>query len=66
MDKSVDATRQKFQSVRAGRATPSLLDRINVEYLVGVVVNANTQGDRPVIKAGSLPGAQAPYRTGGQ
>jgi ribosome recycling factor len=32
MDKSVDATRQKFQSVRAGRATPSLLDRINVEY----------------------------------
>ena len=32
MDKSVDATRQKFQSVRAGRATPSLLDRIAVEY----------------------------------
>ena len=32
MDKSVEATRQKFQSVRAGRATPSLLDRINVEY----------------------------------
>ena len=32
MDKSVDATRQKFQSVRAGRATPSLLDRISVEY----------------------------------
>jgi ribosome recycling factor len=32
MDKSVDATRHKFQSVRAGRATPSLLDRINVDY----------------------------------
>jgi len=32
MDKSVDATRQKFQSVRAGRASPSLLDRINVDY----------------------------------
>ena len=32
MDKSVEATRQKFQSVRAGRASPSLLDRINVEY----------------------------------
>lgn len=32
MDKSVEATRQKFLSVRAGRATPSLLDRINVEY----------------------------------
>jgi len=32
MDKSVEATRQKFTSVRAGRANPSLLDRINVEY----------------------------------
>ena len=32
MDKSVDATRLKFQSVRAGRASPSLLDRINVDY----------------------------------
>jgi ribosome recycling factor len=28
----VEATRQKFLSVRAGRANPSLLDRINVEY----------------------------------
>jgi ribosome recycling factor len=32
MDKSVDATRQKFQSVRTGRASPSLLDRISVDY----------------------------------
>ena len=32
MDKSVDATRGKFGSVRTGRASPSLLDRINVEY----------------------------------
>ena len=32
MDKSVEATRLKFQSVRAGRANPSLLDRINVDY----------------------------------
>jgi ribosome recycling factor len=32
MDKSVEATRQKFQSVRAGRANPALLDRIHVEY----------------------------------
>jgi ribosome recycling factor len=32
MDKSVEATRQKFTSVRAGRANPSLLDRITVEY----------------------------------
>jgi ribosome recycling factor len=32
MDKSVDATRQKFGSVRTGRASPSLLDRITVDY----------------------------------
>jgi ribosome recycling factor len=32
MDKSVEATRQKFQSVRTGRASPSLLDRILVDY----------------------------------
>ncbi len=32
MDKSVDATRGKFGSVRTGRASPSLLDRIMVEY----------------------------------
>ncbi len=32
MDKSVDATRQKFGSVRTGRATPHLLDRITVDY----------------------------------
>ena len=32
MNKSVEATRQKFGSVRTGRASPALLDRINVEY----------------------------------
>jgi ribosome recycling factor len=32
MDKSVEATRQKYQSVRAGRANPNLLDRISVDY----------------------------------
>ena len=32
MDKSVDATRGKFGSVRTGRASPALLDRIMVEY----------------------------------
>ena len=32
MDKSVDATRQKFGSIRTGRATPALLDRIMVDY----------------------------------
>ena len=32
MDKSVEATRGKFGSVRTGRASPNLLDRINVDY----------------------------------
>ena len=32
MAKSVDATRSKFGSVRTGRASPNLLDRIVVEY----------------------------------
>jgi ribosome recycling factor len=32
MAKSVEATRQKFQSVRTGRANPSLLDRVSVDY----------------------------------
>ena len=32
MAKSVDATRSKFGSVRTGRASPSLLDRITVDY----------------------------------
>jgi ribosome recycling factor len=32
MARSVDATRGKFGSVRTGRATPALLDRIMVDY----------------------------------
>jgi ribosome recycling factor len=32
MAKSVEATQQKFNTVRAGRASPSLLDRIVVDY----------------------------------
>jgi ribosome recycling factor len=32
MAKSVESTRHEFGSVRTGRATPALLDRINVEY----------------------------------
>ena len=32
MSKSVEATRGKFGSVRTGRASPSLLDRIMVDY----------------------------------
>lgn len=32
MLKSVDSTREKFASVRTGRASPSLLDRVMVDY----------------------------------
>ena len=32
MDKSVEAVRHEFNSVRTGRASPALLDRIHVEY----------------------------------
>lgn len=32
MGKSVEATRHEFGSVRTGRATPALLDRVMVEY----------------------------------
>ena len=32
MDKSVDSIRQEFGSVRTGRASPALLDRIQVYY----------------------------------
>src|SRR3954462_8457986 len=32
MAKSVDATQGEFNSVRTGRASPSLLDRIQVDY----------------------------------
>jgi ribosome recycling factor len=32
MGKSVEATRGEFNSVRTGRASPALLDRINVDY----------------------------------
>ena len=32
MSKSVEATRHEFGSVRTGRASPALLDRISVDY----------------------------------
>ena len=32
MDKSVEATREHLNTVRTGRASPALLDRVNVEY----------------------------------
>ena len=32
MQKSVDATKSEFSTVRTGRASPHLLDRVNVDY----------------------------------
>jgi ribosome recycling factor len=32
MDKSIEATHQEFNSIRTGRASPALLDRINIDY----------------------------------
>jgi ribosome recycling factor len=32
MDKSVEATHEHFNSVRTGRATPALLDRVQIDY----------------------------------
>lgn len=32
MEKSIDSTRHRFASVRTGRASPALLDRIMVDY----------------------------------
>ena len=32
MDKSIEATHQEFNSVRTGRASPALLDRIAIDY----------------------------------
>ncbi|MDQ4082327.1 MAG: ribosome recycling factor [Actinomycetota bacterium] len=32
MDRSIDATRSEFNSVRTGRASPALLDRIQIDY----------------------------------
>ncbi|HEV8249915.1 MAG TPA: ribosome recycling factor [Gaiellaceae bacterium] len=32
MDRSVEATHTEFNSVRTGRASPALLDRVHVEY----------------------------------
>jgi ribosome recycling factor len=32
MDRSIEAAREHFNTVRTGRASPALLDRINVDY----------------------------------
>ena len=32
MDKSIESTHQEFNSIRTGRASPALLDRISIDY----------------------------------
>ena len=32
MDRSIEATHQEFNSIRTGRASPALLDRISIDY----------------------------------
>jgi ribosome recycling factor len=32
MDKSIEATHQEFNSIRTGRASPALLDRVTIDY----------------------------------
>jgi ribosome recycling factor len=32
MDRSIEATHHEFNSIRTGRASPALLDRINIDY----------------------------------
>ncbi len=44
MHKSVEAIRHEFGSVRTGRASPALLDRIVVDYY-GAVDAAQAAGD---------------------
>ena len=72
MDKSVEATRTKFQSVRAGRASPSLLDRISVDYY-GAILRAYYDGKQTFLqqvehsrnyRAGDLWGSVGTWASG--
>ncbi|TBL77761.1 ribosome recycling factor [Paenibacillus thalictri] len=54
MDKALGALRKDLASLRAGRATPSLLDRIQVEYYgaltpVNQLANINTPDSRTLM-----------------
>lgn len=54
MDKAVGALRKELSSLRAGRATPALLDRIQVEYYgamtpVNQLANINTPDSRTLM-----------------
>ncbi|MNW23581.1 Ribosome-recycling factor [compost metagenome] len=54
MDKAIQALRRDLATLRAGRATPSLLDRIQVEYYgaptpVNQLANINTPDSRTLM-----------------
>ena len=54
MDKAIGALRRDLTSLRAGRATPSLLDRIQVEYYgamtpVNQLANLTTPDSRTLL-----------------
>ena len=63
MSKSVEATNHEFGSVRTGRASPALLDRVHVEYY-GVSTprsrTAATWAATARTRSGSVPYSRSP------
>ena len=54
MEKTIDAVREKFNTVRTGRASPKILDRINVEYYgtltpLNTIANASTPDSQTIV-----------------
>ena len=54
MEKTIDAVREKFNTVRTGRASPKILDRINVEYYgtltpLNTIANASTTDSQTIV-----------------
>ena len=52
MDKSVEATREEFAAIRAGRAHPSMFSKILVDYY-GTPPRSNRSPSSPPPKPGS-------------
>ena len=46
MDKSIEATHNEFNSIRTGRASPALLDRVTIDYY-GTPTPLNTLATSP-------------------
>ena len=54
METTLDAVREKFNTVRTGRASPKILDRINVEYYgtltpLNTIANASTPDSQTIV-----------------